>query len=66
LGEIQKSGDIFFPKRWMDSTLGGYSNADVAGEVRGFLAALPPGYPVRLSNIVLQSADDLFRASGQR
>jgi aminopeptidase N len=66
LWEIQKTGDIFFPKRWMDSTLGGYGNADVAGEVRGFLAALPPGYPVRLSNIVLQSADDLFRASGQR
>ena len=27
LWEIQKTGDIFFPKRWMDATLGGYRGA---------------------------------------
>ncbi len=24
LWEIQKTGDIFFPKRWLDATLGGH------------------------------------------
>jgi aminopeptidase N len=63
LWEIQKTGDIFFPKRWMDATLGGYQAASVAALVRDFLAALPPDYPVRLKNIILQSADELFRAT---
>ena len=65
LWEIQKTGDIFFPKRWMDATLGGYSSGDTAGEVRRFLATLPANYPSRLRNIVLSSADELFRAAGQ-
>jgi aminopeptidase N len=65
LWEIQKTGDIFFPKRWLDSTLGGYSSPEVANMVRSFLASLPPAYPPRLRNITLQSADVLFRAAGQ-
>jgi aminopeptidase N len=63
LWEIQKTGDIFFPKRWLDATLGGYSSRDVADTVRTFLAQLPAEYPVRLRNITLQSADELFRAA---
>jgi aminopeptidase N len=62
LWEIQKTGDIFFPKRWLDATLGGYNSAEVAGIVRRFLASVPPNYPERLKNITLQSADELFRA----
>ena len=62
LWEIQKTGDIFFPKRWLDSTLGGYNSAEVAGIVRQFLAALPRSYPPRLKEITLQSADELFRS----
>jgi aminopeptidase N len=62
LWEIQKTGDIFFPKRWLDATLGGYSSSEVASAVRQFLADLPGGYPPRLRNITLQSADELFRA----
>jgi aminopeptidase N len=62
LWEIQKTGDIFFPKRWLDATLGGHNSAEVAGVVRQFLASLPPNYPARLRNITLQSADELFRA----
>jgi aminopeptidase N len=64
LWEIQKTGDIFFPKRWMDATLGGHQSPAVAGTVRDFLAQLPAGYPERLKNIILQSADELFRATG--
>jgi aminopeptidase N len=63
LWEIQKTGDIFFPKRWLDATLGGHQTKDVADTVRAFLKELPPGYPDRLRNITLQSADELFRAS---
>jgi aminopeptidase N len=65
LQEIQKTGDIFFPKNWMDATLGSYSSPDVAATVRQFLDSLPADYPVRLKNIVLQSADELFRAAGR-
>ena len=63
LWEIQKTGDIFFPKRWMDATLGGHQSRAVATTVRQFLDDLPTGYPTRLKNIVLQSADELFRVS---
>ena len=63
LGEIQRTGDIFFPKRWMDATLSGHSSASAALMVRTFLAELPPDYPDRLRRIVLSSADELFRAS---
>jgi aminopeptidase N len=63
LWEIQKTGDIFFPKRWLDATLGGHSTADVADTVRAFLKSLPANYPERLRNITLQSADELYRAA---
>jgi len=63
LGEIQRTGDIFFPKRWMDATLSGHSSVSAARMVRTFVAGLPPDYPDRLRRIVLSSADDLFRAA---
>jgi aminopeptidase N len=62
LEEIQRTGDIFFPKRWTDATLDGHNSGRVAAIVRTFLDErrdLPP----RLRRIVLQSADELFRAS---
>jgi aminopeptidase N len=63
LWDIQKTGDIFFPKRWLDSTLGGHQTTDVAATVRAFLKNLPANYPERLRNITLQSADELYRAA---
>ena len=63
LWDIQKTGDIFFPKRWLDSTLGGHQTKDVAETVRAFLKNLPATYPERLRNITLQSADELYRAA---
>jgi aminopeptidase N len=62
LHEIQRTGDIFFPKRWMDATLSGHSSVSAAQMVRSFLATLPPDYPDRLRRIILSSSDDLFRA----
>jgi aminopeptidase N len=63
LQEIQQTGDIFFPKRWMDATLSGAPSPLAAGTVRTFVAGLPPGYPDRLRRIVLSAADPLFRSA---
>lgn len=63
LREIQQTGDIFFPKRWLDATLGGHSSEAVAAMVRTFLDRLPRDYPPRLRAITLQSADELLRAA---
>jgi aminopeptidase N len=62
LREIQRTGDIFFPKRWMDATLSGHQSGSVAHRVSQFLERLPKEYPDRLRRIILSSADDLFRA----
>jgi aminopeptidase N len=61
LRDIQRTGDIFFPKRWMDSTLSGHTSPEVAQTVRAFIDSLPPDYPDRLRRIILSSSDDLFR-----
>ena len=66
LQEIQRTGDIFFPKRWTDATLGGHSSAQAARVVKTFLETLPASYPDRLRRIVLASADDLFRGADLR
>ena len=66
LRDIQRTGDIFFPKRWMDATLGGYSSPQKAATVRSFLTNLPADYPDRLRRIVLSAADDLFRTADRK
>jgi aminopeptidase N len=66
LAEIQRTGDIFFPKRWADSTLGGHNSVTASEMVKRFLTRLPADYPDRLRRVVLSSSDDLFRASGAR
>ncbi len=64
LVEIRRTGDIFFPKNWLDATLGGHRSKAAADTVRQFLAA-HPDYPARLRRVILQSADDLFRAAAR-
>jgi aminopeptidase N len=66
LREIQRTGDIFFPKRWMDATLSGYQSTTAADTVRAFVERLTPEYPERLRRVILSSSDDLFRASRSR
>ncbi len=66
LRDIQRTGDIFFPKRWADATLWGHTSPTAAGEVRRFLAGLPPSYPPRLRMTIESAADELFRASARR
>ena len=63
LVEIRRTGDIFFPRNWMDALLSGHNSPEAAETVREFLRE-SPDYPVRLRQIIQQSADLLFRASG--
>jgi aminopeptidase N len=63
--EIQATGDIFFPRRWIGATLGGHSSPEAAQIVRDFLAE-HPDYPYRLKNKILMAADLLFKSSGER
>jgi aminopeptidase N len=62
LREIQRTGDIFFPTRWMERLLWGHRSPEVAATVRAFLAR-QKDYPTRLRWTVLSTADELFRAS---
>jgi aminopeptidase N len=62
LREIRLTGDIFFPTRWMDSTLAGHRSPEVAGIIRDFLAG-ELQYPQRLRWTILTAADELFRVT---
>jgi aminopeptidase N len=64
LREVQQTGDIFFPTRWMDSTLWGHRSPEVAGIIRDFLA-LELQYPQRLRWTILTSADELLRLTSR-
>ena len=62
LREVQRTGDIFFPTRWIEVTLGGHRSPEAAAEVRDFLAR-ELEYPVRLRWTILGAADELFRVT---
>ena len=63
LQEVQVTGDIFFPKRWLDETLGSHRSGDAVTTVKQFLAERP-GYNEQLKMKILQSADMIFRTNG--
>ena len=60
LPEIQQTGDIFFPKMWLDATLWGHSSPEAAKIVTDWLNSHPQ-VSENIKNKVLQSADILFR-----
>jgi aminopeptidase N len=62
LQEIQVTGDIFFPKRWLDVTLGNHSSDEAVTTVRNFLDERP-NYNEQLRMKILQAADMMFRAN---
>ncbi len=62
LEEIQRTGDIFFPARWVSATLSGHQSAAAANIVNQFLDD-HPDYSPRLRLKILQAADGLFRAA---
>lgn len=61
LEEVQLTGDIFFPKGWLSSSIGNYSSKEAHEILREFLlenANLKPSLRLKL----LQTTDDLERA----
>lgn len=60
LREVQRTGDIFFPKNWVTACLQGHNSIEAAEVVEEFLRE-KTDYPVLLKNKILQSADPLFR-----
>jgi aminopeptidase N len=62
LEEVQETGDIFFPGRWLGAVLDGHNDPEVAATVASFLDAHPE-YPERLEAKILQSADGVVRAA---
>ncbi|WP_303318813.1 M1 family aminopeptidase [Flavivirga abyssicola] len=61
LEDIQLTGDIFFPKNWLNNTIGRYSSKNAYHVVEAFLVENPDFSPV-LKNKLLQSVDILYRA----
>lgn len=62
LQEIQQTGDIFFPARWLGASLGNYRSEAAVHTVRSFLRERPE-YNAQLRMKILQAADPLFRAA---
>jgi len=62
LEEIQKTGDIFFPARFINATLSGHQSENAKNIVNKFLED-HPNYSPALKLKILQAADNLFRAS---
>ena len=62
LEEIQATGDIFFPSRWLDATLANHRSSSAVATVNDFLNARPD-YNPRLRAKILQAADPLIRAN---
>ena len=62
LEEIQVTGDIFFPGRWLDQSLKNYQSKTTIITIREFLKSRPD-YNTQLKMKILQSADMVFRAN---
>lgn len=65
LPEIQQTNDIFFPKIWLDAVLYGHNSTDAAKIVTKWIQEHPQLSP-NLKGKLMQSADLVFRAAGNR
>ena len=61
LEDIQRTGDVFFPQSWLQTSLSWYQTPTAAAGVRHFLQQ-HPDYNPKLKAKILQAADNLFRA----
>jgi len=59
--EIQRTGDIFFPKAWISGSIGRYSSENAFQMVERFLKENPNFSPI-LKNKLMQATDGLYRA----
>jgi aminopeptidase N len=62
LQEIQLTGDIFFPQRWLNTTFEGHSSNSALDVYKRFLED-HPNYPTYLKNKILQAVDMGERAN---
>jgi aminopeptidase N len=62
LEEIQKTGDIFFPSRFINATLAGHHSLSSVEIVNRFLEE-HPDYSPKLKLKIFQASDRMFRAS---
>ncbi|UCS94595.1 peptidase M1 [Echinicola marina] len=62
LDEVQRTGDIFFPKAWLNSTIGRYSSPEAHRILNEFLDDNPDLNPV-LWKKLMQASDDLVRVN---
>ncbi len=65
LEEIQQTGDIFFPKRWLDATLGLYTSETAYDLVVTYLEN-HPNIDANLKRKLLQTSDLLFRKHAEK
>ena len=61
LEEVQITGDIFFPKGWLASSIGNYSSKDAFNILQEFLEENPNYNPILIKKL-LQTTDHLTRA----
>jgi aminopeptidase N len=61
LEEVQLTGDIFFPKGWLASSIGNYSSKEANIILQEFFAENPNYNPVLMKKL-LQTTDNLTRA----
>jgi aminopeptidase N len=61
LEEVQLTGDIFFPKGWLASSIGNYSSKEANDILVQFLEDNSDYNPILLKKL-LQTTDDLSRA----
>ncbi len=61
LEEIQLTGDIFFPKGWLSSSVGRYNSKEAFDILQGFFKENPNYNPI-LKMKLLQTTDNLSRA----
>ena len=61
LEEVQLTGDIFFPKGWLASSIGNYSSQEAYSVLQAFLNEHPNYNPILLKKL-LQTTDNLARA----
>ena len=57
--DVQRTGDIFFPKNWVNALLSQHRSPEA-------YRAAHPDYPVLLKNKILQAAYPLYRANKQK
>ena len=62
LSEIQRTGDVFFPQSWLQTSFSWYRTSTAAAIVRRFLQQ-HPDYNPKLKAKILQATDNLFRAA---